>query len=175
MKVQEQAHLDSFDKKVSQFNARPTILQPISAIGGFALGMVTAMLGPKAAMACTEAVETSIGNHYNNQLRELYNLQNRISETNMQVDTEYDFSNPLQPLQPSGNDTTSTSPDPSAVESIVPEINTLMEDIKLFRDQELEHLDAAVDNGAHQSILYNTISSTIKTGCKLAIFACEKI
>ena len=32
------------------------------------------MLGEKAAMACTEAVETEIGGHYNDQVRELLKM-----------------------------------------------------------------------------------------------------
>jgi ubiquinone biosynthesis monooxygenase Coq7 len=35
------------------------------------LGAGTALLGKEAAMACTVAVETSITEHYNDQLREL--------------------------------------------------------------------------------------------------------
>lgn len=35
------------------------------------MGMSTALLGKEAAMACTEAVEDVISEHYNDQLREL--------------------------------------------------------------------------------------------------------
>jgi ubiquinone biosynthesis monooxygenase Coq7 len=40
----------------------------ISIVAGYALGVGTAMMGRNAAMACTEAVETVIGNHYNEYL-----------------------------------------------------------------------------------------------------------
>jgi hypothetical protein len=37
-----------------------------------AIGAGTALMRKEAAMTCTEAVETVIGDHYNEQLRELY-------------------------------------------------------------------------------------------------------
>ncbi|KAJ1674046.1 ubiquinone biosynthesis monooxygenase Coq7 [Spiromyces aspiralis] len=64
MKEQEDHHLATFNKKVGEYRVRPTILQPIAAIGGFALGTITALMGEKSAMTCTEAVETAIGTHY---------------------------------------------------------------------------------------------------------------
>ncbi|PVV04579.1 hypothetical protein BB560_000922 [Smittium megazygosporum] len=56
-----------------------------------------------------------------------------------------------------------------------PRLNSLMEDIKLFRDQELEHLDCAVEHGSKDAPLYDTLSSVIANGCKAAIWACERI
>ena len=50
---------------------RPTVLQPFWNVAGFALGAVTAAIGPEAAMACTAAVETEIDKHYADQLDEL--------------------------------------------------------------------------------------------------------
>jgi ubiquinone biosynthesis monooxygenase Coq7 len=47
---------------------RPTVLQPFWNVAGFALGAVTATMGPRAAMACTAAVETEIDRHYRSQL-----------------------------------------------------------------------------------------------------------
>lgn len=71
MRDQEQHHLSTFDKLISERRVRPTALSPIWNVGAFALGMSTAMLGKEAAMACTEAVEDVISEHYNDQLREL--------------------------------------------------------------------------------------------------------
>jgi len=50
---------------------RPTVLQPFWDRAGFALGAVTALIGPEAAMACTAAVETEIDDHYSRQLDRL--------------------------------------------------------------------------------------------------------
>jgi ubiquinone biosynthesis monooxygenase Coq7 len=50
---------------------RPTALQPFWDRAGFALGAVTALIGPEAAMACTAAVETEIDDHYSRQLDQL--------------------------------------------------------------------------------------------------------
>jgi ubiquinone biosynthesis monooxygenase Coq7 len=46
---------------------RPSALHPLWNAAGFALGAATALLGPKAAMACTVAVEEVIDEHYRAQ------------------------------------------------------------------------------------------------------------
>lgn len=71
MAEQEERHLSAFDRLVAQRSVRPTALQPFWGVAGFALGAVTAALGPEAAMACTVAVETEIDKHYAEQLEEL--------------------------------------------------------------------------------------------------------
>lgn len=71
MATQEDAHLDAFTKMLVAERVRPTALQPLWHIAGFALGAGTALLGREAAMACTVAVEEVIVEHYNSQLTEL--------------------------------------------------------------------------------------------------------
>lgn len=71
MAAQEQAHLDAFDRLLPQRRVRPTLLAPLWHVGGFALGAATALLGEKAAMACTEAVEEVIDEHYAGQVAAL--------------------------------------------------------------------------------------------------------
>ncbi|MBI3504872.1 MAG: demethoxyubiquinone hydroxylase family protein [Proteobacteria bacterium] len=71
MAGQERRHLDAFDKLLPERRARPTLLQPFWHAAGFALGAATAMLGPKAAMACTVAVEEVIDEHYRAQIEAL--------------------------------------------------------------------------------------------------------
>ena len=71
MKDQEQVHLDSFGKMIAQRRIRPTALLPIWHVAGFALGAITAVMGEKAAMACTVAVEESIDQHYQDQIARL--------------------------------------------------------------------------------------------------------
>ncbi|MGB7406621.1 MAG: demethoxyubiquinone hydroxylase family protein [Pacificimonas sp.] len=71
MKHQEQRHLDTFDRLIVERGVRPTLLSPIWDAAGFALGAATALMGPRAAMACTAAVETEIDRHYGEQLEEL--------------------------------------------------------------------------------------------------------
>jgi ubiquinone biosynthesis monooxygenase Coq7 len=71
MAEQEQAHLDAFDKLLASGHVRPTALSPVWNAAGFALGAATALLGEKAAHACTEAVETVIEEHYGDQIAEL--------------------------------------------------------------------------------------------------------
>ena len=71
MAEQEQRHLSAFDKMLAERGVRPTALQPVWDIAGFALGAVTAAIGPAAAMACTVAVETEIDRHYAEQLEQI--------------------------------------------------------------------------------------------------------
>ena len=71
MAAQEAAHRQRFDALITKRAVRPTALQPVWAVAGFALGAATALIGPKAAMACTAAIETEIDKHYTAQLDEL--------------------------------------------------------------------------------------------------------
>lgn len=68
---QEKRHREEFEALVRKHRARPTALLPLWNVAGFLLGSGTALLGEKAAMACTVAVETVIVEHYNEQLRAL--------------------------------------------------------------------------------------------------------
>ncbi|XP_071445193.1 5-demethoxyubiquinone hydroxylase, mitochondrial isoform X2 [Hetaerina americana] len=122
---QEKVHRATFEKIIQERRVRPTAMIPIWNVAGFVLGAGTALLGPKAAMACTVAVESVIVEHYNDQLRTL-----------------------------------AAEPNPDT---------SLMETIKKFRDEEQEHHDTGLDEGAEQAPLYGFISDVIKVGCKLAI------
>ena len=67
MEAEEQKHLDAFDKLLVERGVRPTAMTPIWNVAGYGLGVVTALMGEKAAHACTEAVETVIEEHYAQQ------------------------------------------------------------------------------------------------------------
>lgn len=71
METQEAAHLARFDRLLTDHGVRPTVMTPVWRLAAFALGAGTALLGEKAAHACTEAVETVIGEHYAGQIAEL--------------------------------------------------------------------------------------------------------
>lgn len=71
MAEQEKRHREIFDAMLAERGVRPTLLQPVWNVAGFALGATTALLGPRAAMACTVAVETEIERHYQSQLEEI--------------------------------------------------------------------------------------------------------
>lgn len=71
MMAQEQEHLDSFDELLNDYQVRPSLLDPVWGAAGFVLGAATAALGPRAAMACTIAVEEVIGSHYDRQVQAL--------------------------------------------------------------------------------------------------------
>ena len=71
MAAQEQRHLHRFDGLMSERRGRPTMLQPLWNVAGFALGAATALMSEKAALACTDAIETEIDRHYAGQLDDL--------------------------------------------------------------------------------------------------------
>ena len=71
MAHQEERHRAFFDRMMAERRVRPTLLQPLWNVAGFALGAATAAIGPAAAMACTAAVETEIDKHYQEQLDQL--------------------------------------------------------------------------------------------------------
>lgn len=68
MANQEERHRAFFDAMMARRGVRPTLLEPMWNVAGFALGAVTAAISPEAAMACTAAVETEIDKHYEDQL-----------------------------------------------------------------------------------------------------------
>lgn len=71
MAAQEERHLERFNRLMTQRRVRPTALQPLWNVAGFALGAATALMSEEAALACTDAVETEIDKHYRQQLAEL--------------------------------------------------------------------------------------------------------
>jgi len=73
MEGHEAVHLAAFDRLLNTHGVRPTVFTPLWRMAGFALGAGTALMGEKAAHACTEAVETVIEQHYAGQIAELQN------------------------------------------------------------------------------------------------------
>jgi len=71
MAEQEAKHLEKFDRLLTERRVRPTLLSPVWHMAGFALGAATALIGEKAAMACTVAVEEVIDEHYSRQAERL--------------------------------------------------------------------------------------------------------
>ncbi|XP_071964015.1 5-demethoxyubiquinone hydroxylase, mitochondrial-like [Antedon mediterranea] len=68
---QEKEHLETFEKLMPEYRVRPTALLPFWNVAAFSLGAGSALLGKEGAMACTVAVESVIGEHYNDQIRQL--------------------------------------------------------------------------------------------------------
>jgi ubiquinone biosynthesis monooxygenase Coq7 len=128
MEAGEQEHLRTFDRLLLEGKVRPTALAPLWNAAGFALGAGTALMGEKAAMACTSAVEDVIEKHYASQIEE------------------------LGPREPE-----------------------LRETITQFREDELEHHDTAIAEGAEDTPGYRLMKSVIGAGCRLAIRLSEKI
>ncbi len=77
----EQAHLDAFDALLVERRVRPTLLSPVWHAAGFALGAASALLGERAAMACTVAVEEVIEEHYAGQASRLGEDEAELRQT----------------------------------------------------------------------------------------------
>uniref|UniRef100_A0A182SKZ6 Ubiquinone biosynthesis protein COQ7 n=1 Tax=Anopheles maculatus TaxID=74869 RepID=A0A182SKZ6_9DIPT len=129
---QEKVHKQEFDRLINKYRVRPTALLPFWSVAGFVLGAGTALLGEKAAMACTVAVESVIVQHYNDQLCKLMNDPN--------------FSD-----------------------------KALLETIRRFRDEEQEHHDTGLEQGAEQTPFYRALTDVIKCGCRTAIKIAEMV
>ncbi|XP_035690746.1 5-demethoxyubiquinone hydroxylase, mitochondrial-like [Branchiostoma floridae] len=129
---QEKEHMAKFEELIPQHRVRPTVLLPIWNVAGFVLGAGTALLGKEGAMACTVAVEDSIVEHYNSQIRAL-------------------------------------------IEDDPEKHKELLEVIKKFRDEELEHHDMGLEHDAEAAPAYQTLTNVIKGGCKAAIWLSERI
>jgi len=80
MAAQEARHLAAFEAVMRERRVRPTLLQPLWQVAGFALGAATALLGERAAMACTVAVEEVIDEHYRAQAERLGDGDPALSE-----------------------------------------------------------------------------------------------
>ncbi|KAK6200056.1 uncharacterized protein RJT21DRAFT_120959 [Scheffersomyces amazonensis] len=153
---QEIHHHNTFNKLQTQRRVRPSLLTPLWKIGAIGLGASTALIGKEAAMACTVAVETVIGGHYNQQLRVLMN----------QYDSPiYDKETGEKLAESDTNKEIETSP----------EIEDLKQTIKTFRDQELEHLDTAIQHDAEKAVPYIVLTEGIKLVCRAAIWTAERV
>ncbi len=81
MADQEQEHIEKFNELIIEKRVRPTALLPLWNVAGFTLGAGTALIGEKAAMACTVAVEKVIGEHYREQQELLEDDEKELKKT----------------------------------------------------------------------------------------------
>jgi ubiquinone biosynthesis monooxygenase Coq7 len=139
---QEAGHFKTFNELLAKHRIRPTVMYPVWRIASTALGWSTAVMGREAAMACTEAVETEIGEHYNNQVRELLKWERDLEMRGELVSNE---------------------------------MKELLSTLRRIRDEELEHLDHAVENNAKEANPYELLTNVIRGGCRTAIWISERI
>tara|TARA_R110002060_G_scaffold27497_4_gene37344 strand:+ start:644 stop:988 length:345 start_codon:yes stop_codon:yes gene_type:complete len=111
-------------------------------IAASALGWGTAVMGREAAMACTEAVETEIGSHYNEQVKVLLEMADQMEKSG---------------------------------ETIGEDLKELIGNIRRIRDEELEHLDHAVENDAQKAVPHELLTGLIRAGCRGAIWVSERV
>lgn len=139
---QENGHFQTFNKLIARHRIRPTIMYPVWKLAAAFLGWGTAVMGRETAMACTEAIETEIGNHYNSQVRELLRLASDLKEQGQELG---------------------------------PELETLITVIRRIRDEELEHLDHAIENDAQNAVPHDLLTAIIRAGCRGAIWVSERV
>lgn len=142
MYEQEAGHFSTFNHLLAKHRIRPTAMYPVWVAAASILGWGTGLLGREAAMACTEAVETEIGTHYNDQVRVLLNWVRDMEDRGEEVGDE---------------------------------IAHMVKDLKRIRDEELEHLDEAVGQGAQEAKPYELLNRVIRSGCKGAIWISQRV
>ncbi|KAK9478643.1 ubiquinone biosynthesis protein COQ7-domain-containing protein [Lipomyces japonicus] len=140
---QEVHHHNTFDDLQTRHRVRPSLFTPAWKVAAYALGFGTAALGKEAAMACTVAVETVIGQHYNDQLRVLIDVLENEARASDGSQSE--------------------------------ELQHLANTIRQFRDDELEHLNTAIENDAEAARPYLLLTETIKAGCRTAVWVAERV
>ncbi|RAH64489.1 demethoxyubiquinone hydroxylase family protein [Aspergillus aculeatinus CBS 121060] len=139
---QEVGHFNTFNQLIAKHRVRPTAMYPVWYAAATFLGWSTGVLGREAAMACTEAVETEIGSHYNDQVREILSWKAEAERRGEELD---------------------------------PELEEMLANFRRIRDEELEHLDHAVENDAKEAKPYDPLVNFIRYGCKAAIKISEKV
>ncbi|NIJ42407.1 ubiquinone biosynthesis monooxygenase Coq7 [Parvibaculum indicum] len=87
MRDEEEVHLAKFSELIRERGVRPTALTPFWHVAGFALGAATALMGEKAAHACTAAVEEVIDGHYRDQIAKLKELGGEEAELADTIET----------------------------------------------------------------------------------------
>lgn len=139
---QEAQHFATFNHLVAKHEVRPTVMSPVWKLAATFLGWSTAIMGREAAMACTEAVETEIGEHYNDQIRTILGWMEEAKSRGEEVDDE---------------------------------LRDLVALLRKTRDEELEHLDHAVENDSKEARPYDPLVNVIRYGCRAAIKISERI
>lgn len=84
----ETEHCQSFLMAMPPRNSRPCRMMWMWGLGGYVLGVTTALMGHQAIMVCTAAVESTVHQHLNDQIRFLTGrdeeLQRLIAEIRIQ-------------------------------------------------------------------------------------------
>lgn len=142
MYEQEAGHLRTFSELLARHRVRPTALYPLWSALATGLGWATGVMGREAAMACTEAVETEIGGHYNAQIRTLLEMVAAWEAEGYDVGDEF---------------------------------RDLIVTLRRIRDEELEHLDHAVDHDAKKAEPHWLLTGIIRAGCRGAIWVSERV
>jgi ubiquinone biosynthesis monooxygenase Coq7 len=78
MLEQEKNHLETFNQLLPEYNVQKSRLNVLWKVAGTVLGTMTAMIGEKMAMACTESVETVIDEHYSEQSATIMNKNDQL-------------------------------------------------------------------------------------------------
>jgi ubiquinone biosynthesis monooxygenase Coq7 len=181
MREGEERHLRAVNALVAERRARPSLLLPVWRAAGFALGAATALLGRDAAMACTVAVETSISEHYNEQIRELLRrgvaapaAPAAAAATVQGVSAASALASTASAAAAPG----SAAPAAGAAAAHVGEDGgdaALLHMMKTHRDEELEHHDEALRLGAERAPFYSALTGAIRLGCAGAIEIAKRV
>lgn len=184
MYEQEASHLQTFDTLVAAHRVRPTALRPVWEVAAKGLGWVTAMGGREAAMACTEAVETEIGDHYNGQIRTALEILRGLEDDIQRLeaglrdsarDEEGAKPETASTQLPTSSKVAGTEALLAETKAVADELRELISALRRIRDEELEHLDHAVAHDAKKAEPHWLLTGVIRAGCRGAIWLSERV
>ena len=86
---QEKKHLAKFEHLSLKHRVPQSLFSSAWSAGGFIMGATSALINKKAAMACTVAVEKVITEHYDSQIRKLYEDDPEIHKEMIETISEF--------------------------------------------------------------------------------------
>lgn len=141
---EEVVHRAKMRELSAKYSAPETVFDPLFRLGAFAMGVGTAVLGKEAVMCCHAAVEDTITEHYNDQLRELSTMTSDATGV-------------------------ATVPVCGVVDPPTAARAELVEVIAKFRDEEQHHKELGERNGAASAPFYPLLYPAIQTACRFGI------
>jgi ubiquinone biosynthesis monooxygenase Coq7 len=186
---EEEYHRETMWTLCEKYDVEPTVADPIFKAGAFVMGLGTAALGKNAIMCCHAAVEETITDHYNSQLRELESMRNGGGEPGEPSPASDSGLAGASNASTQGNEGQSASASSAAVsapsyppqerqateeelkEATLSELSSI---IAKFRDDEQHHQELGEQNGSAQAPFYPLLYPAIQSACKFGITVASK-
>ena len=162
---EELVHRRTMKEYCDRFESTPTVLDPLFALGAAVMGGATAVLGKDAMMCCHAAVEETITEHYNDQLRSLTRILDDCETGGMPI-TNPSTSNNSDFCRTAGHSSDVNEEGHIRVDSVT----KFRETVRKFRDEEMHHQELGENNGAANAPFYSVLHPSLVSACKFGIF-----